>query len=242
MTDVAGVSNWDLAVAHTIRIRSCRQRSDDFPLANAHHSQISSACANARSSFCRFDPAAANTALIASPVRPFRKQRRMRLSLFKWPIFGSTALRRLRRFFFVRDSRRVLLPATASASPIPVVSKVSSGGAEIVQLFRLESDGVAALASMRRRGWHLLATAGEQNAVATPLHHLDFPAGDASVVLLLGSEGEGLAPALVQLCHRVVRVTRPCEDGLLEHLNVGVAAALLLYGVREAQRRMLCAT
>ena len=31
---------------------------------------------------------------MASPVRPFRKQRLMRLSVFRWPIFGSTALRR----------------------------------------------------------------------------------------------------------------------------------------------------
>lgn len=47
----------------------------------AARSQIS-ADAIAPSSFFRFDPAAARTALISSPARPLRRQRPFRLSLF----------------------------------------------------------------------------------------------------------------------------------------------------------------
>ena len=48
-----------------------------------------SECAISRSSLVRFDPAAARTAMIESPARPFRKQRLIRLSVFRWPRFHA---------------------------------------------------------------------------------------------------------------------------------------------------------
>lgn len=58
-----------------------------------------SACAKMRGNFCKYDAAAARIALISSPTSPLRKQRPTRWSLLRCPILGSTALRRLRRFF-----------------------------------------------------------------------------------------------------------------------------------------------
>ncbi|QGJ68612.1 Rhamnan synthesis protein F [Planctomycetales bacterium 10988] len=86
-------------------LRSLRSR------ASCCHGQPIRAGPKAKSSFRMFAAAPAKTALIASPAKPLRKQRPRRWSDLRWPIFGSIALRRRRRFFWVRLRPRVLLPA-----------------------------------------------------------------------------------------------------------------------------------
>jgi RNA methyltransferase, TrmH family len=49
-------------------------------------------------------------------------------------------------------------------------------------------------------------------------------------LLLLGSEGSGLSPELAKLCTLLVRIPMP---GATESLNIGAAAALMLYEIRR---------
>src|SRR5205823_4177802 len=50
------------------------------------------------------------------------------------------------------------------------------------------------------------------------------------VLLLMGSEGQGLSPRLAELASVAVRIPMP---GGTESLNVAVAAALMLYEIRR---------
>lgn len=79
-------------------------------------------------------------------------------------------------------------------------------------------------------GW---AAAAGVEVVATSGHaeraHWSASYG-TPVVVLLGSEGEGLSPEEIRRADRVVRIPMV---GTAESLNLGVAAALMLYEVRR---------
>lgn len=77
------------------------------------------------------------------------------------------------------------------------------------------------------------ATAGIQIVATLPTASLTYWEVDFSrpTLILLGNEGAGLSPALSAVANLAVRI--PLAPGV-ESLNVGIAAALLLY---EAQRQ-----
>ena len=58
---------------------------------------------------------------------------------------------------------------------------------------------------------------------ATPLHTFQFPSASA---LVFGSEGAGLSRAFLDRCAGVTRISQP---GRVGSLNVGVAAAIVMY-------------
>jgi TrmH family RNA methyltransferase len=94
--------------------------------------------------------------------------------------------------------------------------------------FRLPVPRVAtidhAVASARAAGWRVVATVGRGEA---SLYDVDLT---VPTLLLLGSEGHGLVPAVVDAAD--ARVSIPM-DGAVESLNVAVAAALLVYEARR---------
>jgi len=99
--------------------------------------------------------------------------------------------------------------------------RVSVGAALRVPFARLP-DGLAAAELLERRGFDPLALspAGE-----TPLHALR---PSARTAVLLGSEGEGLAPELLARC-RTVRI--PMAEGW-DSLNVATTAGIVLHQLR----------
>ncbi len=81
-----------------------------------------------------------------------------------------------------------------------------------------------AIAQAREAGLQVVAAVGRGQ---TPMHDVDFT---TPTIILLGSEGHGLAPALVDAAD--VRVSIPMTPPV-ESLNVAVAAALLVYETRR---------
>lgn len=92
-----------------------------------------------------------------------------------------------------------------------------------------ETDVDAVLAALREAQVALLASVPRD---AASMHEVDLR---GSVALLLGSEGAGLAPAIVERADQ--RVAIPM-DGAVDSLNVAVAAALLVYEARRQRRQV----
>jgi TrmH family RNA methyltransferase len=98
--------------------------------------------------------------------------------------------------------------------------RASTGSIFAMPLLRMTVDAFLALA----RSW-------SGDVVGTHLEGgQDYRQSYASpTLLLMGSEGSGLSPALVKACTRVVRI--PMRSGV-ESLNVAAATTLMLYQVQ----------
>lgn len=111
-------------------------------------------------------------------------------------------------------------------------ARVSMGEVYSFPYARLDPlpDGLAVL---REHGYTLAALTPAPDA--RDLHELDPAPGDR-LALLLGAEGPGLSPAVIEACD--VRLRIPMHGGV-DSLNVGVAAAIACYvlGRREADER-----
>lgn len=112
-----------------------------------------------------------------------------------------------------------VLRAGATPALSPAVMRTAEGGAEHSDLVDV-GDGTAVLEALRARGFQVLATSS--HATVT-LGKSRLP--DKSVVLF-GSEGEGLSPALQALADDVVAIP---GSGALESLNVACASSILLW-------------
>jgi TrmH family RNA methyltransferase len=95
------------------------------------------------------------------------------------------------------------------------------------RLPHLRTGGTDALALLRRHGVRLLAAAAD---APRPLWETDL---GGALAILVGAEGRGLPPAVRAAADLAVRIPMAAP---VESLNVGVAAAVLLY---EAARQRL---
>jgi TrmH RNA methyltransferase len=111
------------------------------------------------------------------------------------------------------------LRAGATPPLSPAVLRTAEGGAEHTDVVDA-GDGVALLEALQGRGFALLATSS----------HATLALGGAALprksVVLFGSEGEGLSPALTRLADDVVAIP---GSGALESLNVACASSILLW-------------
>lgn len=119
------------------------------------------------------------------------------------------------------------------ADPLqPKVLRASAGAALALPPRRLERDGVIELIHQAIAcGSQVVAAVPPAAAGSRPYWELDWR---LPTLLLLGAEGPGLSPALLQLA--TARVCIPHSDAV-ESLNVAVAAAPLLLE-RHRQERM----
>lgn len=111
------------------------------------------------------------------------------------------------------------LRAGATPPLSPAVLRTAEGGAEHTDVVDV-GDGAAILTALRSRGFRVLATSS----------HATLELGRATLppksVVLFGSEGEGLSPALAKLADDVVAIP---GSGALESLNVACASSILLW-------------
>ena len=97
----------------------------------------------------------------------------------------------------------------------------------IFKLPALEVESlVSTLAELRKRGFHVLAA--HPHTDERRLSQVDFRQHS---VILLGSEGSGLSPAILEECNQMVAIPMQNE---VDSLNVGTAGAVFLY---EAARQ-----
>ena len=101
-------------------------------------------------------------------------------------------------------------------------------GAQKWLTIRRHESAAACLASLRSRGYRIVATSPHEPA--TPLPELDV---SQPIALLLGNELHGLPPERLEQADE--RVAIPMA-GLVESFNVSVAAAICLYDITRRVR------
>lgn len=120
----------------------------------------------------------------------------------------------------------VVFPARESAQLNANAVKRSSGALLRVPLCRVR-DLVTAVRFLRDSGVVVLAADGKGR---TPVHEVDLT---EPVAVVVGSEGEGVAPELLRLADHIIFIP---QAGQMDSLNVSVAAGIVLY---EAQRQRI---
>lgn len=130
----------------------------------------------------------------------------------------------------------VVIPERRAAEVTPAVCKASAGAVEHLWVARVRNIADFLADAGRAGCWCYGASAGGgpggQRSVAydTP----DYAGG--GVVLVLGSEGEGLRPRVAGACDQLVALPLL---GRVESLGVSAAAAALLYEILQARRGTL---
>ena len=113
----------------------------------------------------------------------------------------------------------------------PAAVKASMGSIFTVPHFRADFEDFRAFL---QRSSNLTAI-GTSDKASESVFEVSYP---STVLLLLGSERQGLSPHYVSLCSRMVRI--PME-GACDSLNISVAAGIMLYQIyyHRQQRRSL---
>ncbi|WCC80279.1 23S rRNA (guanosine(2251)-2'-O)-methyltransferase RlmB [Cutibacterium equinum] len=118
----------------------------------------------------------------------------------------------------------VLIPSRRSASMTAAAWKTSAGAAARIPV-AMASNLNQALGKFAEAGWMIVGLAGEADSDITAAPGLDGP-----LVLVVGSEGEGLARLTRQSCDVLASIPISSD---VESLNASVAASIALY---EASR------
>jgi 23S rRNA (guanosine2251-2'-O)-methyltransferase len=119
----------------------------------------------------------------------------------------------------------VIVPTREMAPLNAAAIKASAGTAPRIPIARSD-DLPRLLTQVKERGYWVV---GAEGTAETSHWDADW---DRPVVVVLGSEGEGLAPAVAEACDELVAIPMP---GPAESLNVSVAAGLLLFAASRSQ-------
>ncbi len=116
-------------------------------------------------------------------------------------------------------ARGMLVSGLSGRGPFPAAAvRIAAGGAEHVPFTRIDDLG-GALTALAEAG---IAVIGTDAHAKTQLAELKWP---VRAVVVLGSEDEGLSPAVRSRCKTLVRIG---GSGMMESLNVSVAAGVVL--------------
>jgi 23S rRNA (guanosine2251-2'-O)-methyltransferase len=115
----------------------------------------------------------------------------------------------------------VIIPKSHSASITPAVVKVASGAAFSVPVFEV-TNLARTLKLLKDLGVWLVGTDGEAN---DSVYQMSFT---SSTALVMGGEGGGLRRLTKEHCDYLVKIPMA---GVVESLNVSVAAGICLYEV-----------
>jgi 23S rRNA (guanosine2251-2'-O)-methyltransferase len=117
----------------------------------------------------------------------------------------------------------VVVPERRSAEVTPAVCKASAGAVEHLPVARVRNLADFLAAAKEAGAWCYGAAAGARTAY-------DRPDYAGRVVVVLGAEGRGLRPRVAAACDDLVAL--PLR-GRIGSLNVGAAAAVLLYEILQ---------
>lgn len=121
----------------------------------------------------------------------------------------------------------VIVPTREMAPLNAAAIKASAGTAPRIPIARSD-DLPRVLTQLKERGYFVY---GAEGTAETSHWAADW---DRPVAVVLGSEGEGLAPDVAEACDQLLSI--PLQ-GPVESLNVSVAAGLLLFAAARANRR-----
>ncbi len=128
----------------------------------------------------------------------------------------------------------VVIPERRAAEITPAVCKASAGAVEHLRVARVRNLADF-LADARKAGcWCYGASAESLAGTPAPVPY-DVPDyGGSGVVLVLGSEGNGLRPRVAKACDQLIALPLL---GRIESLGVSAAAAALLYEILQRRGR-----
>ncbi|NXA10498.1 MRM1 methyltransferase, partial [Sapayoa aenigma] len=132
----------------------------------------------------------------------------------------------------VVTSRRNSCPLT------PTVSKASAGAAEVFDVYSTD-DLQSFLKAKTAEGWEVVGTVSKPEEVedVPVISCLEFQ-WNKPIIVVIGSEGEGLSLETQLLCHQMLAIPpgRALHPGI-ESLNVSVATGILLHSICSQKRR-----
>ena len=120
----------------------------------------------------------------------------------------------------------VLLPKRRSCPLSGTVAKTSAGAVEYIPVARI-GNVVQTLKQLQKQGYWVVGAdmSGEQDYFTADL--------SGPIVVVVGSEGQGLGRLVRESCDIVVRIPM---QGKISSLNASVACSLLLYEVVRQRR------
>ncbi len=124
----------------------------------------------------------------------------------------------------------LLIPSRRSAGVTAAAWRSSAGAFAHIRVARA-TNLVAALVDARERGFFIVGLDGtaESSITAAAEHYSDVP-----VVLVVGSEGEGISRLAAQKCDTIAAIPMP---GRAESLNASVATGVALFALMSARSR-----
>jgi 23S rRNA (guanosine2251-2'-O)-methyltransferase len=117
----------------------------------------------------------------------------------------------------------VIIPKDRAAGMTPVVRKSSAGASEVVPVLRV-TNLARVIRPLKERGIWLVGTS---DGAEDDLYARDLT---GPLALVMGGEGQGLRRLTGELCDFLVRIPMA---GVIESLNVSVAAGVCLFEVRR---------
>ena len=123
----------------------------------------------------------------------------------------------------------IVIPERRAAEVTPAVCKASAGAVEHLPIARVRNVADWLGEAKEAGAWVYGADAAASVS-------WDSPDWTGRVVLVLGSEGSGLRPRVASACDELVSLP---VRGKVGSLNVGTAAAALVYGILHLRERRL---
>jgi len=119
----------------------------------------------------------------------------------------------------------VVIPERRSAEVTPAVCKASAGAVEHLAIARVRNLADFLIEAGRAGAWSYGADGDARTSYTQPDYR-------GKVVLVMGSEGDGLRPRVARSCDELIAL--PLR-GRIESLNVSAAAAALLYEITRVR-------
>ncbi|NXA70970.1 MRM1 methyltransferase, partial [Mohoua ochrocephala] len=133
---------------------------------------------------------------------------------------------------------RVVASLRNSCPLTPIVSKASAGAVEVFDVYGTD-DLQGFLKAKSAEGWEVVGTVTRPGDVeGVPVVSCSEFRWDKPVIVVIGSEGEGLSLETQLQCHRMLAIPpgRALHPGI-DSLNVSVAAGILLHSICSQKRR-----
>jgi 23S rRNA (guanosine2251-2'-O)-methyltransferase len=199
-----------------IRIRTVSRRRLDQVCSGGLHQGLAIRVSNS---------GAKNRKDFLSSLEEFKKSRAILLALDQ--IQDPHNLGAIARSAACLGACALLLPERRSAPLSPTALKSSAGALQKIPVFEI-GNLAQTLSNLKDKGfWIYGADSSGQPAWSVHFNH--------PLVLVIGSEGEGMRPLVRSQCHALVAIPQSAQG--VASLNVSCAASVLLYELaRQAQK------
>ncbi|KAJ2799991.1 hypothetical protein H4R20_004227 [Coemansia guatemalensis] len=115
-----------------------------------------------------------------------------------------------------------------SCQPTPVVSKISAGSMECMNIYKAALLDKMLDAS-RSKGWMVICATANSSSNTKCVSIYDVPKFDKPVLLVIGSEGNGISPKVEAVSDLNIHIPSGAElPGYIDSLNAGVAAGVIM--------------